>query len=101
MVSVDISEEAYEAVKHFSKVIAQVIGEELGNVDEYADFIIKVGIKKMLMDVIPDDELLQATLWTMFQDNPEYLCDFLARTLEEGEKINAKKSRDEWLVAYR
>ncbi len=101
MVNVDISEEAYEAIKHFSKVIAAVIGEDLGKVDDYADFIIKVGINKMLMDVLPDDELLRATMWAMFQDNPEYLCNFIAKTLQKGEELNAKKFRDEWLVAYR
>ena len=101
MPTINVSEETYERIKHFKKVIDAVIGEEMSTMDEYADLILSVGMQKMMMDVIPDDELLRNTILTMFRDNPEYLCSFVAKVLKEGEKKNIEKPKEEWMVAYR
>ena len=98
--AVIVDEEIYRQVGHFKKVINAMIGDELDSMDEYINFILKIGMQKMLMDVLPDDEALQLTMVAMFEDNPEYLCEFVSKVLKDGknEKVEGKKS--EWMNAY-
>ncbi len=100
MVSVEISDETYELIKSFKKVIDAVMEEKMEKMDDYISLILRVGMTKMLMDVVPDDELLRMTILAMFKDNPHYLCDFVAKILS-SEEHNVRKPKEEWMVAYR
>ena len=95
-----VDEEIYRQVGHFKKVIDAMVGDELDSMDDYINFILKIGMQKMLIDVLPDDEALQMTMVAMFEDNPEYLCEFVSKVLKDGnnEKVEGKKS--EWMNAY-
>ncbi|EDY35115.1 hypothetical protein ABOONEI_2657 [Aciduliprofundum boonei T469] len=95
-----VDKEIYRQVGHFKKVIDAMVGDELDSMDDYINFILKIGMQKMLIDVLPDDEALQMTMVAMFEDNPEYLCEFVSKVLKDGknEKVEGKKS--EWINAY-
>ena len=99
MPEITVSDETYNVVRHFKKVIDAVLGEEMENMDDYVEFILQVGMTKMLMDILPEEEALRDTMAAMFKDNPEYVCSFIARTLKNNVE-NVKKSKDEWRVAY-
>ena len=101
MPTVEISEETYERIKHFKKIVDVVLEGEMESIDDYAELILSNGMKKMITDVIPDDEILRDTMLAMFDDNPEYLCSFVAKILKEGEREDIEKQKKEWMVAYR
>ncbi len=101
MPRVTISKEVAERVRHFSKVIDAVIGKKLSDkIDDYVEFILEIGMRKMILDPLPESKELEMTILAMFEDNPEYLCDFMARVLTKGKGEKFKKPVEDWLKAY-
>ena len=99
--SVSIDKEIYEQVTHFKKIIDAVIGEEMKGMDDYINLVLKIGMQRMLSDVLPENEALQSTMVAMFQDNPGYICDFISRKIKESSKEAVKDKTSEWMNAYR
>lgn len=98
-VEIRISEETYKKLMAFRKVIDAIIENKLANDGEYAEFVIGIGLEKMLQDPLPKEEMLLKTMVAMFRENPEYVCDFIARTLEKGEE-EKRKTKEAWDRAY-
>jgi hypothetical protein len=113
MPTVEISERTMKKLKAFAKVIDQVIGEELGGDSEYAEFVLNIGMEKMLQDIIPphmaveeswfkehpDAKVLRDTIIVMFRINPEFVSEIIADILREGEivrKEETERTRKKW-----
>ncbi|MFQ6051405.1 MAG: hypothetical protein ACE5K4_06890 [Candidatus Hydrothermarchaeota archaeon] len=98
MPEVEISDEIYKRVESFKKIIDTVLGEEFESVEEYVELILEIGMERMLQDVLPEEEMLQKTMTVMLRDNPDYLTDFVARTLKEGALIRKKEEeiKERW-----
>jgi len=94
MVRVNISEELLRKVRAFKKVIDTVLGEELPSEEAYIELILTIGLEKMLQDPLPKEEMLLKTMVAMFEENPEFVSDFISKTLRKGELIE-KKREDE------
>jgi len=93
---ISISDETYKKLKAFIKVIDAVLEEKLSDkVDDYAEFILSVGMEKMLQDPLPKEEMLLKTMVAMFDKNPEFVSDFVAETLKRGAETRREKEIEE------
>jgi hypothetical protein len=92
---IEVSDEVYRRFKAFEKVFVAVLGEEAGEETIYADFVVSSGIYKLLRDPLPDDTILQDTMVSMFKKNPEFVAEFIAETLKEGQ-IDKEKQVETW-----
>jgi len=95
MHSIKVSDEVYRKFKAFTKVVDAVIGEEIGDETVYADFALSMGIDKLLQDPLPDEPILQDTIVSMFNKNPEFVAEFIAETLKEGQ-TGRDKQVEKW-----
>ncbi len=84
MVAIEISEESYRRLIALKKIVDAVLGDTFRDNLEYVEFVLLAGIEKMLVDPLPDDELLRKTIVAMFRENPEFVADFIARTIKSG-----------------
>ena len=100
MPMIEISDELYRRLKAFVKVIDAVLGEKISDrIDDYAAFVLSVGLERMLLDPLPKEEALQRTMVEMFRRNPEFVCDFVAEMIERGRRIReeeVRRIREEW-----
>lgn len=104
MPNIKVSENLYKRLKSFKKVIDAVLVEDFSeDISVYAEIVLSVGMEKMLKDILPEEESLQWTMVQMFEENPEYTSDFIAKTLKRGEWIKekergeaAKKLQEKW-----
>ena len=98
--TVVVGEDIYQQVEHFKKVIDAMIGGELESIDDYINFILKIGMMKMLLDAIPDDMPLQMTMVAMFEENSEYICEFVSRAIKKSKNKKIKEKSFEWINMY-
>lgn len=96
MVSVEVSEEVYRRLMALKKIVDVVLGETFKDDSEYAEFVLLAGIEKMLVDPLPDDELLRKTIVAMFRENPEFVAEFIAKTIEGNEARREAEARDSY-----
>lgn len=91
MVVFEVSEESYRKLKALKKIVDAVLGDTFKDESEYAEFVLRAGIEKMLVDPLPDDELLRKTIIAMFRENPEFIAEFIARTIKSGSAAREEK----------
>ncbi|MBS7269688.1 MAG: hypothetical protein KIH10_12725 [Candidatus Freyarchaeota archaeon] len=92
---IEVSDAVYRKFKAFMKVVDAVMGEEVGDETIYADFVLSMGIDKLLQDPLPDDPILRSTMVSMFKKNPEFVAEFIAETLKEGQ-MGIEKQIEMW-----
>ncbi|MBS7247159.1 MAG: hypothetical protein QXN15_05860 [Candidatus Jordarchaeales archaeon] len=85
MVAVEISGESHRRLMALKRIVDAVLGDTFRDYSEYVEFVLLAGVEKMLVDPLPDDELLRKTIVAMFRENPEFVADFIARTIKSGE----------------
>jgi len=90
---ITVSKENLRRLRAFEKIIDYVIEEKLQKESDYIDLVLSVGMDKMFEDIIPKDEqgLLQKTIVAMFNENPEFVADFVVNTLKRGEQIQKEE----------
>jgi Na+/phosphate symporter len=88
-----ISKEVLQKLRAFEKIIDYVIEEKLEKESDYVELVLSVGMDKMLEDLIPKDEqgLLQKTMVAMFNENAEFVVNFVVNTLKRGEQIQKEE----------
>jgi len=88
-----ISKEVLQKLRAFEKIINYVIEEKLEKESDYVELVLSVGMDKMLEDLIPKDEqgLLQKTMVAMFNQNAEFVVNFVVNTLKKGEQIRKEE----------
>jgi hypothetical protein len=88
-----ISKEVLQKLRAFEKIINYVIEEKLEKESDYVELVLSVGMDKMLEDLIPKDEqgLLQKTMVAMFNENAEFVVNFVVNTLKKGEQIRKEE----------
>jgi hypothetical protein len=88
-----ISKEVLQKLRAFEKIIDYVIKEKLEKESDYVELVLSVGMDKMLEDLIPKDEqgLLQKTMVAMFNENAEFVVNFVVNTLKRGEQIQKEE----------
>lgn len=93
MPKITVSKENLRRLRAFEKIIDYVIEEKLQKESDYIDLVLSVGMDKMFEDIIPKDEqgLLQKTIVAMFNENPEFVADFVVNTLKRGEQIQKEE----------
>lgn len=94
MVTIEISKEVYRRLMALKKIVDVVLKDEFKDDSEYAEFVLLMGIEKMIVDPLPENDLLRKTVVAMFRENPEFIADFIARTLEKGGM--REEERREW-----
>lgn len=87
-----ISKEVLQKLRAFEKIIIYVIEEKLEKESDYVELVLSVGVDKMLEDLVPKDEqgLLQKTMVAMFNENAEFVVNFVVNTLKKGEQIRKR-----------
>ena len=94
MPKIEISDEVYQKFKAFIKIIDAVVAEEIENESDYAEFVVSLGIDRLLLDPLPDEPILQDTMVSMFNANAEFVADFIAEVMEKGgEEIDRELER--------
>jgi len=70
--------------------------EKLEDTSDYFELICQIGIERMLGDIFPElkDDLLRKTIVQMFNENPNFVADFVSRRIQEGAEI--KLEREMW-----
>jgi len=93
MPKVMISRELLERLRAFQKVVDYVLEEKLENESAYVELVLSLGMDKMFEDLLPKDEqgLLQKTIIAMFQENPEFVTNFVVNTLKRGAEVQKEK----------
>ena len=91
--NIELSENIMRKLRAFRKVIDVVIGEQLESESAYVELVLYIGLERMLLDVLPNEEMLQKTMIAMFRENPEFVSDFVARMLKRGEIIRSEEAR--------
>ncbi len=85
MVTVKISEETHRRLMALRMIVDVILGDTFKDESEYVEFVLLAGIEKMLVDPLPDNELLRKTIIAMFRENPEFVAEFIAKTIRSGE----------------
>jgi len=100
---VELSEETLRKLRAFKKVVEAVLGPDSPETDsELAELVILLGLDRMLRDVLPTgdvERIFHQTMVEMFKQNPEFVSDFVASVLKQGEQIReerAKHARERW-----
>lgn len=93
MPKVDVSKDTLKRLRAFKKLIDYIIEEKLEKEADYVELVLSIGMDKMFEAVVPKDdrELLPKTMIAMFKENPEFVVDFVVRTLKKGEEIQREK----------
>ena len=91
--NIELSENIMRKLRAFRKVVDVVIGEQLESESAYVELVLYIGLERMLLDVLPNEETLQKTMIAMFRENPEFVSDFVARMLKRGEIIRSEEAR--------
>jgi len=99
-IRITLDREVVDKALALKPLINTVIGEEILKTDEdYIEFILTLGIDKVLTDPLPDNKLLRETIKAMFRKNPKFVAEFIAETLKKAEqKELIEKSRKEWKI---
>ena len=94
MPKVMISKEILERLRAFKKIINYVLEDKLEKEEDYVELVLSLGMDKMFEDLLPKDEecLLQKTIIAMFNENPEFVVNFVVNTLKRGEKIQKEEA---------
>ena len=104
MPKIEISDELYNRLKAFMKVIDAVLGEKISDkIDDYAALVLSIGLERMLLDPLPKEEMLLKTIVEMFRRNPEFVCDFIAEMIEKGKRIREeeiRRTRETWELYF-
>lgn len=93
MSEIQISNDTIEKVKAFKQLIDVILAIELEDTSDYVELICQIGMEKMLYDVFPEKEedLLRKTMVQMFNENPNFVADFVSRRIQEGEEIQLER----------
>ena len=94
MPKIQISKETIRKIRAFKNVIDHLLGEEFQNESAYVELILYIGLEKMLQDPLPKEEMLLKTMVAMFQENPEFVSEFIVDTLKRGELIQKEKGEE-------
>lgn len=98
MPQVEIEEETHQKLSAFEKVVEKIMGKPLPK-QQYFSLVVRQGLLAMLFHVVSrDGPILETTFEKMFDENPEFVSEFIANKLEPGEEI--KKIKEEWEKAY-
>ena len=97
--TVELNEQEYKALMSFKKVYDEIMEkEEHKDLNTYLRAVISRGINKMMWDIIPQDmTVLRNTIDSMQEVNPEFVAEFIAQALREGE---VKQKAREKLLPY-
>ena len=93
MPQVKMSKETLDKLRAFEKIIDYVLEEKLEKESDYVELVLSLGMDKMFEDLIPKDEqdLLRKTIVAMFNENPEFVANFVIKTLKRGEQIQKEE----------
>ena len=94
MPKVEISDETLKKIRAFKKVIDVLLEQTLPNESIYVELVLSIGLDKMLQDPLPKEEMLLKTMVAMFEENPEFVSEFMANTLKKGALIEKEKEED-------
>ena len=103
MPEIQITNETLEKVSAFKPLIDVILEEELEDISDYFELICQIGVERMLQDIFPEprDDLLRKTMVQMFNENPNFIANFIARKIKEGAKIQLEKEMWEKYVKRR
>nr|MDO8098154.1 hypothetical protein [Candidatus Njordarchaeota archaeon] len=85
MPTVEVSEDIHGKVNAFTRVIDAILGQGLESESAYLELLVFNGIEKVLQDLFPKEELLLKTMIKMFNEDPEFVSEFIAKTMKEGQ----------------
>lgn len=105
MPEIDISEDLLKRVRAFKKVIDVLIEDTKLDIPDCVNLIIRVGIEKMLRDVIPEAyteegvELLRVSIVEMFKEDPDFVADFVVKMMKRGtgREEEVEEERERWM----
>jgi len=84
----------------FKKIVDTVL-EEKTRQNDYLNIVLSEGLKALLKTVIPqDNETLWLTIEKMSNENPEFVSNFVASTVEQGGEIKKEDIKEKIQLPY-
>jgi len=82
--SIEISQDIIKKIDAFIEVIDIVIKEKSKEISDYVNVILYIGLQRMIIDLFPENELLQKSMLLMFEENPIFVSKFIAERIKDG-----------------
>ena len=82
---IEISQDIIKKIEAFIEVIDIVVKEKRKEISDYVNDILYLGLQRMIIDLFPENELLQKTMLLMFDENPIFVSKFIAERIKDGE----------------
>jgi len=93
ILSIEISQDIMKKIDAFIEVIDIVIKEKRKETSYYVNTILSLGLQRMIIDLFPENELLQGTMLLMFDKDPIFVSKFIAERIKDGELTPEEKWR--------
>jgi len=99
MSTFELSENIIQKLDAFKKIMEVILEKDMPkNESERIELIISIGLERMLVDILPKEEMLIKTITEMFDQNPKFVCNFIFEKIKQGEKLQeqVKEIRSRW-----
>ena len=86
MSTFQLSQHTFNKLKAFRKIIEVILDSENipQNDSELLELVVSVGLDHMLRDVLPKEEILLSTMTQMFNQNPNFVCEYVSKRIKAG-----------------
>jgi len=100
MPDIEIYDDTLNKLQQFKKVVESILADDsVKHSADYVDLVLKMGLEKMIKDLLPDDEsILKKDIANMFDENPGYISKHILDNLERGkEPEETEQVKKDWL----
>lgn len=90
---IEISQDIMKKIEIFKKVIAEAMDEEWEEISEYVNFILRIGIQRMIKDGFQGNEPLQKTMVLLFEEDPVFISKLLIKIIRDIKLKSEEKKK--------
>jgi hypothetical protein len=99
-IEIEVSADLNKKLEAFKKIVDTVL-EEKTEQNGYLNMIISKGLEALLKMVISQDtEVLWSTIEKMLDENPKFVCDFVADMIKQGGEIKREEIKEKIQLFY-
>ncbi len=92
IMSIELSQETMKKLHALKNIVDSFTDKKMKGISQYAEVILDIGINSILNNLFRENELLQDTMKTMFERNPDFVGKFIADMI----KLGKLKPEEKW-----
>jgi len=99
MPDIEISDDTWNKLKEFKKVVKAILADDSMDEDEdYVELVLSLGLEKMIKDLLPNEEsILKKDIVNMFNEKPSYISKHILENFERGkEPEETEQVKKDW-----